>query len=133
MVLDDVLVPWENVLIYRDPAACAGSSRRGFQPNFLFHGCTRLAVKLEFIAALLARALKITGGDELRGNRALLGEVVAHAHTFDALARAMALSATPGPKGSVWPDKAAAMAYSIARPRPTRASARSCSRPSPQG
>ncbi|MDX2016952.1 MAG: 4-hydroxyphenylacetate 3-hydroxylase N-terminal domain-containing protein [Planctomycetota bacterium] len=117
MVLDDVLVPWENVLIYRDPARVRGFfSQTGFQPNFLFHGCTRLAVKLEFIAALLARALKITGGDELRGNRALLGEVVAHAHTFDALARAMALSATPGPNGSVWPDKAAAMAYSIAAP-----------------
>jgi 4-hydroxyphenylacetate 3-monooxygenase len=117
MILDDVAVPWENVLIYRDPARVRGFfGQTGFQPNFLFHGCTRLAVKLEFIAALLVRALKITGGDELRGNRALLGEVVAHAQTFDALARAMALSATPGPGGSVWPDKSAAMAYAIAAP-----------------
>ena len=65
MIFDKVLVPWENVFIYGDvdkineffPAS-------GFIPRFTFHGCTRFAVKLDFIAGLL---LKARGGDRHEG------------------------------------------------------------------
>ena len=33
----------------------------------------RYAVKLDFIAGLLAKALRCTGGDEVRSNQVLLG------------------------------------------------------------
>ena len=33
----------------------------GFLPRFTFQGCTRLAVKLDFIAGLLLKALELTG------------------------------------------------------------------------
>jgi two-component FAD-dependent monooxygenase len=53
LVLDKVLIPWENVFIYGDvDKVRLFSAQSGFLPRFTFHGCTRLAVKLEFIAGL---------------------------------------------------------------------------------
>src|SRR5690606_3682135 len=61
LVLDQVLIPWENVFIYGDLAkAHLFTGQSGFTERFTFHGCTRLAVKLEFIAGLLAKALETT-------------------------------------------------------------------------
>ncbi|WP_275427377.1 4-hydroxyphenylacetate 3-hydroxylase C-terminal domain-containing protein, partial [Stenotrophomonas maltophilia] len=67
-MFDKVLVPWENVFIYGDveklnmffPAS-------GFIPRFTLHGCTRLAVKLEFIAGLFSKAVEATGSKDFRG------------------------------------------------------------------
>lgn len=117
LTLDNVLIPWEHVLIHRDPAR----TKRfffdtGFVNNFLFHGCTRFAVKLEFIAGLLAKALRATGGDDARGKRALLGEVIAWSHTFDSLARAMALNPDPLGPAAVAPNRRAALAYCVQAP-----------------
>ena len=47
----------------------------GFVHGAMFQGCTRYAVKLDFICGLLAKALRATGGDEARNNQVLLGEV----------------------------------------------------------
>ncbi len=58
-VLDKVFIPWEDVFIYRDPARVIsffGAS--GFMQGALFQGCTRFAVKLDFITGLLAKALR---------------------------------------------------------------------------
>src|SRR5204863_1241360 len=53
LVLDRVLIPWENVLIYRDLEKVANFFPvSGFLNRFTFHGATRLAVKLDFIAGL---------------------------------------------------------------------------------
>lgn len=119
VVLDRVLVKWEDVLIYRD----AERARRfffetGFVNNFLFHGCTRLAVKLEFLAALMARGLKLAGHDRHRGPRALLGEVIAWGHTVRALSEAMASMAEPWGEGAgaVLPQRRAALAYCLLGP-----------------
>ena len=38
--------------------------RSGFLPRFMFHGCTRLAVKLDFLAGLLAESGR---SDRLKG------------------------------------------------------------------
>jgi 4-hydroxyphenylacetate 3-monooxygenase len=65
LVLDKVLVPWENVFAYRDIDVVNrfifGS---GFMQRALFHGCTRLAVKLDFITGLLMKAVETTGADQ---------------------------------------------------------------------
>ena len=50
-IMDKVLVPWENVFVYGDiEKANNFFPRTGFLPRFVVHGCTRLAVKLDFIS-----------------------------------------------------------------------------------
>ena len=50
-IIDKVLVPWENVFVYGDVEKANNFfPRTGFLPRFVVHGCTRLAVKLDFIA-----------------------------------------------------------------------------------
>ena len=52
-VLDDVLIPWEDVFVYGDvDKANNFFPRTGFVPRAFLQGCTRLAVKLDFIAGL---------------------------------------------------------------------------------
>jgi len=61
-VMDDVLVPWENVFVYADlEKANAFFPRSGFLPRACLHGCTRLAVKLDFITGLFIRATETAG------------------------------------------------------------------------
>ena len=56
--MDKVLVPWENVFVYGDVEKANNFfPRTGFLPRFVVHGCTRLAVKLDFIAGLLLKAV----------------------------------------------------------------------------
>lgn len=120
IVLDNVFIPWENVLIYRDPERTRGFFMdTGFLNGFLFHGCTRYAVKLDFLAGLLAKSLRITGGDAHRGNRALLGELLALRHTAWSLSDAMCHAPDPwpdAPAGAVLPQRQAALAYSVFAP-----------------
>jgi 4-hydroxyphenylacetate 3-monooxygenase len=117
VVFDDVLIPWEDVLVYRDPDKVrALFPESGFLNGFLFQGCTRYAVKLEFIAGLLSKALRATGGIEHRANRALLGEVVAWSHTFWSLSNAMASNPEPWAGGAVIPERRAALAYCVLAP-----------------
>ena len=53
-VADNAFIPWENVFIHRDVERLkAFYPRSGFVNGFTLQGCTRLAVKLEFIAGLL--------------------------------------------------------------------------------
>lgn len=112
IVLDKVLIPWENVFIYGDLGKTqlfAGQS--GFTERFTFHGCTRLAVKLEFIAGLLAKAVEITGSSEQRGIQARLGEVLAWRNLFWGLSDAAARKPVEWVNGAVLPNGDYGMAY----------------------
>lgn len=52
--MDNVLIPWENVLIYRDFDRCRRwTMEGGFARMYPLQACVRLAVKLDFITALL--------------------------------------------------------------------------------
>ncbi len=54
LVMDHVLIPWENVLIYRDFDRCRRwTMEGGFARMYPLQACVRLAVKLDFITALL--------------------------------------------------------------------------------
>ena len=104
-VLDKVFVPWEDVFIYRDPARVLSFyPRSGFMHGFLFQGCTRFAVKLDFICGLLGKALRCTGGDEARGNQVLLGEAIAWRNLFWSLSNAMAHNPDPWQGDAVLPQ-----------------------------
>jgi two-component FAD-dependent monooxygenase len=111
-VLDKVLIPWENVFIYGDLGKVQMfTGRSGFPERFTFHGCTRLAVKLEFLAGLLAKALEITGVDGFRGVQTRLGEVLAWRNLFWALSDAAARNPVDWVGGAVLPNPAYGMAY----------------------
>lgn len=112
LVLDKVLVPWENVFVYGDTAKVQMfSGQSGFMERFTFHGCVRLAVKLEFIAGLLAKALEITGTQDFRGVQTRLGEVLAWRNLFWGLSDAAARNPVKWRGGAVLPNPQYGMAY----------------------
>ena len=54
----------------------------GFNGRAAMHGCTRLAVKLDFICGVLSKALKITGSVGFHGVQSRFGEVLAWRNTM---------------------------------------------------
>ena len=76
LVLDQALVPWENVFIYENlEKANSFFPHSGFFPRAMFQGCTRLAVKLDFIAGLVLKAVDAVGSAEARNVQASVGEI----------------------------------------------------------
>ncbi len=117
LVMDNVLIPWENILIYRDFDRCRRwSTQGGFARLFPLQACTRLGVKLDFITALLKKSLMCTGSLEFRGVQADLGEVVAWRNVIWALSDAMCAEAKPWVNGAYLPDLAALQAYRVIAP-----------------
>ncbi|MBY4638633.1 4-hydroxyphenylacetate 3-hydroxylase family protein [Gluconacetobacter entanii] len=112
LVLDNVFVPWEDVLVLRDAKKIMSfHPASGFMHGYCFQGCTRFAVKLDFLAGALAKALRCTGGDAFRGNQAALGEVIAFRHMFWAFSNAMARNPVEWVNGAVLPNLEAALSY----------------------
>jgi 4-hydroxyphenylacetate 3-monooxygenase len=117
VVLDEVFVPWENVFVYADlEKANNFFPRTGFHPRAMLHGCTRLAVKLDFITGLLIKATEATGARAFRGVEANIGEVIAWRNMLWSLSDAMAMKAMPWTEGAVLPNLDAALAYQVLAP-----------------
>jgi 4-hydroxyphenylacetate 3-monooxygenase len=111
-VLDKVFVPWENVFIYGDlDKASTFFPRSGFLPRFTYQGCTRLAVKLDFLAGLLLKALEITGTKDFRGVQSRVGEVLAWRNMIWSLTDSMAHNPDPWVGDTVLPNLNAGLAY----------------------
>ncbi|HEX6871925.1 MAG TPA: 4-hydroxyphenylacetate 3-hydroxylase C-terminal domain-containing protein, partial [Micromonosporaceae bacterium] len=112
LVLDQVLIPWENVFVYGHLGKVQlFTGQSGFVERFTFHGCTRLAVKLEFIAGLLAKAIEITGTKDFRGVQSRLGEVLAWRNLFWGLSDAAARNPVQWRNGAVLPNPEYGLAY----------------------
>ena len=113
-VFDNVFIPWENVLIHRNIEIIKTFyPRSGFLAGYQFQGCTRLAVKLDFMVGIIAKALRAAGSDEFRGNQAMLGEVIAWRNLFWALSDAMAGNPTPWVGDTVLPNAQSGSAYRV--------------------
>ena len=111
-IFDNALIPWENVFIHRDiPRLKDFYPKSGFVNGFTFQGCTRLAVKLDFLAGLLWKAVRATGTDSTRATQALVGEVIGWRNLFWALTDAMAHNPEPWVGGHVLPNASAGVAY----------------------
>ena len=111
-VLDKVLIPWENIFIYADPEkASTFFPGSGFLHRFTFHGVTRLAVKLDFIAGLLMKGLEVTGSKDFRGVQTRVGEVLAWRNLFWALSDAQIASPAEWKDGAVLPNLDYGLAY----------------------
>lgn len=111
IVLDRVLVPWENVFMYDAEAANSFVTGSGFLNRFTFHGCTRLAVKLDFIAGCAMKGVEMTGSAGFRGVQAQLGEILNWRDLFWSLSDAMAKSPEDWASGSVQPNLNYGLAY----------------------
>lgn len=112
LVFDKALIPWENVFLYRDvEKANDFFPATGFIPRFTFHGLTRLCVKLDFIAGVLSKALRVTGTRDYRGVQMNLGEVVAWRNLLWGLSDAMCKSPDPWIGDAVQPNMDSGMAY----------------------
>jgi 4-hydroxyphenylacetate 3-monooxygenase len=113
-VFDNVLIPWENVLVHRDIEKLkAFYLRSGFLNGYTFQGCTRLAVKFDFLVGLIAKALRAAGSDEFRGNQAMLGEVIAWRNLFWAISDAMAANPVPWIGDAVLPNAQSGQSYRV--------------------
>lgn len=80
-------------------------------------GCTRLAVKLDFITGALFKALQCTGSLEFRGVQAAMGEVVAWRNLFWSLTDAMYGNASEWKSGAWLPSAQALQAYRVLAPQ----------------
>ena len=105
VVFDNAFIPWEDVLVYRDvDKASSFYAASGFLNRYQLQANTRLCVKLDFMAGLLAKGLEANGTGQFRGNQAMLGEVIAWRDLIWALNSAMVLDPQPGPGGSILPN-----------------------------
>nr|WP_311202551.1 4-hydroxyphenylacetate 3-hydroxylase C-terminal domain-containing protein [Peribacillus sp. BBB004] len=117
IVLDHVFVPWENVFAYNNVEIANGfRSKTGWMNRYTFHGCTRYAVKLDFMAGLLMKATEMAGTNQFRGVQANIGEVLAFRNMFWAISTAMATDPMEGPNGTVLPNSTYATAYRVFAP-----------------
>jgi 4-hydroxyphenylacetate 3-monooxygenase len=113
-VFDNAFIPWENVLVHRDfEKIKVFYTRSGFLNGYQFQGCTRLAVKLDFLVGVIAKALHATGADEFRGNQAMLGEIIAWRNLFWAISDAMAMNPVPWVGDSVLPNAQSGASYRV--------------------
>jgi len=114
LVFKDVFIPYENVFAYGDIEKVNNFfPRSGFLPRFMFQGCTRLAVKLDFFAGLLLKAVEATGVKDFRGVQAQVGEVLAWRNLFWGLTDAMARTTIPWTDGYVLPNLDYGLAYRV--------------------
>jgi 4-hydroxyphenylacetate 3-monooxygenase len=104
MIFDNVFVPWENLLVYRDTERVnAFYPESRFVNRFTLQAGTRLTVKLEMMAGLFAKAIATNGTDSFRGVQAAFGEILAWRHMIQAMTTAMCLDPEPAPGGTVVP------------------------------
>ncbi len=111
-VFDNAFIPWENVFIHRDVQRLKDFyPKSGFVNGYTLQGCTRLAVKLDFITGLLVKAARATGVDGFRGVQAHIGEVIGWRNLFWSLTDSMACNPEPWVEGTVLPNVRASTAY----------------------
>jgi 4-hydroxyphenylacetate 3-monooxygenase len=77
------------------------------------HGCTRFAVKLDFIAGLMLKAVAAVGSADSRGVQAAVGEAIAWRNLFWGLTDAMARAPVPWAGSTVLPNPEYAQAYRV--------------------
>jgi 4-hydroxyphenylacetate 3-monooxygenase len=114
LIMDQTLIPWENILIYGDTKKSNNDlPDTGFLHRYSLHGCTRLAVKLDFICGLLLKAVDCTGVGNYRGVQVNVGEVIAWRNLFWGLSDGMASNVQPWHNDSVLPNLETAMSYRV--------------------
>ena len=119
LVYDDVFVPWERVLVYRDVDVCTNQWwRTSAFVNFVHHGATRFWTKLEFLTGLALLVAKANNTYQVPSVQAQLGRLLGWTNTARALVLAMEADCqpVPGDVGAVEPNREIAVAQLAAGP-----------------
>ena len=117
LIFDKTLIPWDNVFVYRDiERTNTFFPHSGFVPRAMFHGCTRLAVKFDFVAGLFLKALEAIGPKDQRGAQVNAGEIIAWRNLFWGLTDGMIRGAVPWIGDTVLPNPSYGDAYRVFSP-----------------
>src|SRR5882672_550489 len=106
LIFDNAFIPWENILVYRDPERANSFFRHSrFVNRYTLQSASRLAVKLDFMVGLFARAIEANGTDTFRGVQAAMGEILAWRNLVWAMTATMCLDPEHAPGGAVVPKQ----------------------------
>jgi len=108
VVLDRVLVPWENVFIYRNLEVCRDQWWK--TPSHLYGNLqaqARYATKLRFMMGLAARMNEMTGNAGHPAVVTQMGELASLITIVETMLEAQEVKATIDANGVVWPSRAA--------------------------
>jgi 4-hydroxyphenylacetate 3-monooxygenase len=104
VVFDDVLVPWDRVLIHRDAEMCNGLyNRTGAMPQVMHQFSTKNLAKAEFMMALSFAIAKSTNIDQHLHVQGMLAELIQFTEFCRACLRASEADAKPNPAGVFTP------------------------------
>jgi len=104
LLFDNAFIPWENVLVYRDPERANGFYHHSrFVNRYTFQSSSRLAVKLDLMVGLFAKGIATNGTDAFRGVQAALGEIIGWRNLLWGMTAAMCLDPESAPGGTVVP------------------------------
>jgi 4-hydroxyphenylacetate 3-monooxygenase len=96
IVFQDAVIPWENVLVYRDvKKATAFYPQSSFVNRYTLQAGVRMAVKLDLMIGLFQLAVRTNGTSDFRGVQAAVGEVVNSRNAVWGLTTAMCNDVTP--------------------------------------
>ena len=106
VVLDNVVVPWEHVFIYRNPEVCRDQWWK--TPSHLYgnhQAQTRYATKLRFMIGLAKRMNEMTGNDANPAVQIQMGELASLVSIIENMLLSHETTATVDAKGVLWPSK----------------------------
>lgn len=108
VVFDDVLVPWEQVFIYKDIEICRDQWwDTGSQAMGNHQAQIRLCSKLQFLMGLAQRIAEMNGVAAIPAVQTLIGDMAAYAAMFEGLVDAQIASCTTNANGFVEPGRQA--------------------------
>jgi 4-hydroxyphenylacetate 3-monooxygenase len=104
LIFENAFIPWENVLVYRDPERANSFYRHSrFVNRFTLQSSARLAVKLDLMVGLFAKGIETNGTNAFRGVQAALGEIIGWRNLIWGMTAAMCLDPESAPGGTVVP------------------------------
>ena len=108
VVMNDVLVPWENVLFHNNIALCRDQWWKTPAHALGNHQAqTRWSTKLRFLMGLTKRMCEITGSIKIPPVIGQIGEMAAYAAIVENMLLAQEFGATADDEGVLWPSRAA--------------------------
>jgi 4-hydroxyphenylacetate 3-monooxygenase len=108
VVLDNVLVPWEHVFVYRNPELCFGQWWQTPSHSYGNHQAqSRFATKLRFLLGLAKRMNEATGNDGLPPVQVQMGELAAYASIVENMLHSHETVGLIDEDGVLWPSKPA--------------------------
>jgi 4-hydroxyphenylacetate 3-monooxygenase len=104
VVFDDVLVPWENVFLYRDVARCnTAYARTGAAAAMAHQVLIKNVAKTEFLLGLVALLVKTIGAENFQHVQEKLAEIWVTLETMKAFLRAAEVDAASDEWGVLRP------------------------------